>query len=732
MNSSSTVYPSSARDTEGDAQGERHRHKIKRTTQIASGSKQSGMATPIEFNPLIASAWADAIVALWRTAFAKGCLDPSQPLDVLDLMPGSGESVLQMIIALQSRIAVLPEFSGFIRYLPVAPRRDLLSVFRTHPEFRVYLENETIVPVLWDPERGDPCLIYSGRRATWSPSNPAAILSHHAWALEEQRLCAVHYGKLLEADIELLSNCSSPDREALHWRPLETSGLDKVLGLLLQACISKFNSVPLALPTGAVNQLQRISKLARNGFLLLCVAPGLTSEKQTRLSHFSDVIKHYRLHNTIPLNFWLISEYCSRMSALTCQTDLKPGVGSQAVVGNLKDLSNYLLPVSKPLGALTASTALYFVNAARAIASGRTDSQLDILLALIKRSEYDPEVLNVAAETIVDEMRNKPDFQRQPWIDALERIWSNHLPSKRTLALHRTIAPIAMRINAWAFARKVLERGIAIHGDHVLDLAHLAWCEMRTGNALRALSFIRRAELLNSQDRTVSEVLDTIVKKVHDWTGGWAVSVPSLTLPIVLEPLDVGHADALWYQYRDPQISVMTGLPPLPTLHATRCWITEHIADSSRRSYAIMHKNQGFIGYVGLSVADREAYFCFWIGADFQGGGISVEGGKLLMELGRKQGMAYAFTSAYQDNIRSLAALKKIGFAVLPVRALPPEHDRIFLFMNLSNNVVSDPVDKLKLYYENEKLPLYFPGQEKRRDAESGKAGFKNSCEESS
>lgn len=156
------------------------------------------MREPADFSPLVASAWADAIIAFWQSASVQGRLDPTQPLEVLDLMPGSGESVRILMRALEQRMAMLPGFAHSLRYLMVGHRRDSLTPTRWQSELQPSLQAEKLVTVLWDPGRGDPCLLRPGKRSAWKPINPVAVIAHDSWAKLGQRLCAVHYGRLLD------------------------------------------------------------------------------------------------------------------------------------------------------------------------------------------------------------------------------------------------------------------------------------------------------------------------------------------------------------------------------------------------------------------------------------------------------------------------------------------------------------------------------------------------------
>nr|WP_314623057.1 GNAT family N-acetyltransferase [uncultured Noviherbaspirillum sp.] len=681
---------------------------------------------PENFSPLMASVWADAVIAYWQAANVQQALDPDQPLDVLDLMPGSGESSLIMLRALAQRLHLLPDFVGALRYLLVGPSRALLDASRWQPEVRACLQANKIVPLLWDPGRDDPCLLHPGKRLPWRPINPVAVLAHDGWERLEQRLCAVHYGRLLEAKVGNLANCTSPAEEAREWHPLQTGHVNDRLTSLIKSCLSKFNSAPIPLPMGAIAMHERIASLASSGYLILASAPGLVSERQIRLHHFSDLIAHYRSRAAMPVNFYLLDEYGKTMGAISWQSELRPGCAVQLTVGNLPDPSRALSAALAFLKSGDACDAPSLVEAARAVASMRSGSRLNVLLALIRRAQYDPAVFNAAAFAIVDDLRSNPRVERTAWSEALERIWLNHLPVAHRPALHRKLAPAAMRVGAWRLARQVLTRGMEVHGEHALDLAHLAWCEMRTGHGTKALGLIKRAAALDASDATVQEVMHAVTAKVLGWNGGWSTSVSSQRLPISLEPLDVGHAEALSHQYRDPQIAFMTGLQSLTTLEATRKWIIEHVAEPGRKPYALMHSEHGFVGYVCLSVTAQEAYFCFWIGVDFQGERLSVEAACLLCALAKCQGVAHVFTSAYKDNARSLGALMRSGFSRLDIHALAPENDRIFFFLNLTDTPVADPASLLFSYYESEKLPLYFPGQEQRQAADQAVARLAN------
>jgi RimJ/RimL family protein N-acetyltransferase len=339
-------------------------------------------------------------------------------------------------------------------------------------------------------------------------------------------------------------------------------------------------------------------------------------------------------------------------------------------------------------------------------------ARLNTMLALLRQSEHDPDVFCAAGDTLLDALHATPDCNREAWSEALEQVWLNHLAAPEAAALHRQLAPAAMQVGDWALARRTLRRGMAIHGENANDLAHLAWVEARTGGIVDAERIARRALALEPESRMAREVVTRIGARLAARNGQWDVAIRHRSLPLVLEPLDVSHAEALLHQYRDPQIAVMTGLQPLATLEDARKWIGEHVDEPGRRAYAVMHADHGFVGYVCLSVSARESYFCFWVGVDFQGRRFAGEAARMACGFARERGINTIFTSAYDDNARSIRALERIGFIPLAVRALPPENDRLFLFMRTGCDTGGDPVAELIDYYEREKLPISFVPRE--------------------
>lgn len=152
--------------------------------------------------------------------------------------------------------------------------------------------------------------------------------------------------------------------------------------------------------------------------------------------------------------------------------------------------------------------------------------------------------------------------------------------------------------------------------------------------------------------------------------------------PWWLEPLDQRHAQALAAQYRNPDTSGMTGLPPIDEgLDATE-WIRLRNQESPA-TYAFMHARHGFVGYGDLFLDRDEGYLCLWMGEDFRGRGWGRALVQHLCALGQAAGLSVIWSSAYHRNLPSLRAMAAAGFLTLDLRAVPPDEERVFVYRPL-------------------------------------------------
>ncbi|MDB5798417.1 MAG: hypothetical protein JWP36_2319 [Paucimonas sp.] len=666
-------------------------------------------------NALTCDALAETIIHYWRHGLHNGTLDAQHALDIIDLMPGPGGAHGYMLLqALRRRLphAGLPALRW--RYLPVQSERALFREWLDTPEWQQAQREERMIPMLWNPEAGLPCLLDPAGRRAWNPANPAVLLAQEFLPAGQQRLFAAHYGKLLEAQLETLLAELNPDRNP--WHPADPASLSPDLAATLQAMLPRFNSAPLCWPQRAMDMIERLTSLATRGCLLLATAHGDASEAALRLRSFAQVLDACRQVSRPPVSFALLEQYFRRRGAQLVATSsgvdgaclqaaALPPQG-QAVAGAAENKGIASVILDPAWGRHAA-----LLQAMRSLAGGGERMPLAAALALLQCAGCDPQVFSAAFPALIPAFQAQAQQDRRGWAQALQAVWSQHLPQEDSI-LHREVAAVAMRIAEWGFARTVLTRGMQALGRNASDLGYLAWCDLRTGRKVAARKLLEEALAIDGADKIAGEVHERMLQRVDQSGSPWRVTIAHPTLPLVLEPLDQSHAEALLHQYRDPQIAVMTGLQALNTLDETRKWITEHNQEAGRQPYAVMHHDHGLVGYVCLSNSAPSTYFCFWVGVDFQGRGWSGPLATLLCDFARSQGYRQFFTSIYDDNTRSIRSLARVGFRPLSLRALAPDNDRCFYYWCDPDVSEAAATAELVAYHVREKLPLRFPGME--------------------
>ncbi len=259
-------------------------------------------------------------------------------------------------------------------------------------------------------------------------------------------------------------------------------------------------------------------------------------------------------------------------------------------------------------------------------------------VVLLRSSGHDPAVLAACIDTVLAASSTALGPQWQP---ILERVWANYRLPEQPDDFHRQLAHLAARARHWGLAKACLHAGLAAYGYDRETAALLARCEAACGHRV-------------SSDTTLA-----------------------------LVPLRHCHARALQRQYRDPDIAAMACLPPLESPGAAARWISAQRKTPGKLSYAVMHAHWGLVGVVGLHRSADTAYFYFWTGCDFQDQGFGRAAATLAWVRARALAIGHVYTSVYVDNMRSRRALDALGFTVLPVRAMPPHADLMFLHLAL-------------------------------------------------
>lgn len=676
--------------------------------EVDAGVSENQIDTPVAplhpgvFGPAVADQLAALIMRHWREAHRAGEIDAGQYVDIIDLCPGSGHSGRMLCAAIARRMVGLEAIR--FRYLPVVP--DSLPL-------AIPADAQTSSAAVWrrfawnlsDPGC-EPRL--QGDDNLYRAANPLVVLALDAWSQLPQQLYAVHYGKLLRAQLALTQSGGRQQENDNLWTNAESMEWGKALQPLLHRYLHEFNSSPIVFPSTGIEVVEKLVDLSAARALIISMGDGHSHERKLRLTAFSDVIGRYRESGQLPVNFQLLAEWMRARGGDVVDVALSSGNTLQLQLICAQGAHERLQTISRCIDSALFSSSHHLVEACKSLGSSVS---LATRLNLLQMSRHDPKVFAAGDKQIVLALSKGSDFDRDAWRSSLEKVWENHLMFPSDDTLHRRIATVAMHCSHWGFARSVLRRGMQIQGESPEDLSNLAWCEVRTGNLGSGKQLVARALAMDASNALALEIDKRIFERSALRDAHWLVELRHDTLPIVLEPFDQSHAEAYTRQYRDPQIAVMTGLPALKTVDEVRHWIVEQDKEKGRVNFAVMHQDWGFVGFINLAVSEHAAFFCFWTGVDFQGAGFATAAGRLACAYAAAQGVPVMLTSAYKDNHRSIRALRRIGFREMAIRACPPDQDRIFFSLIDPMAGEVDEADELVDYYVREKLPMQFEGR---------------------
>lgn len=636
----------------------------------------------LAISPLVARAWAEAIVRFWEHGQAAGKVNAEAPLYLFDLAPGDGQSAWQLLRALQRRTA---DGEGLrFCYVACGNDADALDALAAHPCFADDVGAGRFDSACLHPA-GKTLSLRAQGMALPHTENPVVLVSMGGFGVMPSDLYGVNQGHIIEGQVAQRAMPAEPDAMELDydWRTLDEAALrQSPHGAVLRHCLARFTGAPLLLPTAAIEAIDAFAGLSGGRYLLLSADHGCHTEQQVRL-HMLAPPATWPLHGrSVPVNYHALSVHQQQQGARTWARQLRDGgVVMHASCSESGEPSEEVFAaIVAPLQHAHPDDAASLATTAAAVAEHE-----DRLLALLRLSDYDPQVMHAGMPALLAQAPALDTTSRGEWQSALAQVWSRLFPSEAQAGQTFDIAMLAAELGHWPLAKAVLRSWLGVYGVHPTVLHHLAWSETATGNTETAIPLLEQALALEPEHAHCLALHRSLGEQLHHRAGlAWFHADAAASEELVLEPLGPEHVDSLVYQYRDRQIGEMTRLPDLDTPEEAHAWIEEQRHDGARQNFAVIHRDWGFIGMVGMRCAGEAAYFHFWIGSDFQDRGWGRQAAQLLFRQARCNGIANVFTSVYNDNARSRSALARLGFAGLDVRACEPDQDLLFLHLPLA------------------------------------------------
>jgi RimJ/RimL family protein N-acetyltransferase len=305
---------------------------------------------------------------------------------------------------------------------------------------------------------------------------------------------------------------------------------------------------------------------------------------------------------------------------------------------------------------------------------------LNQLMTLLRLSGYDTQLFLRCLPVVYDALTAMDSTQRRSWREAIVKGWDRLYWFEEINTQLLDLGVLAMRLSAWETARQIFGFLLTQHPECADSRYYLVATLLHHGHRTEALRLATQSLAMRADCQQMPGLHRYVVScqtqsesdPVYDpdWCGDGELS---------LQPLGTHYTDEFLHQYRDPSIAVMTSLPSFETLQQFDQWLDEQTALPHKSTYAVVHRTYGLVGVVSASRHQRDAFFYFWIGADYQNQGYGQRAATLLFKMLEKTvAIEQVFTSVFEDNSRSLRALAALGFEDLAVRAQEPDSDCVF------------------------------------------------------
>lgn len=584
-------------------------------------------------------------------------------LVVLDLAPGDGERGWQLLRLLSAETP--------ITYIACCDGEQEVRALRSHATLAAHLAagRYRVVPrpltqAAWEYLIGD------GDAAV-------AILAHDTFGAMHHALYACHYGEWLRARPMFM-----PDGAVqVEWRGEESTASE--VGRLADVYLAGLNSAAVLLPTGATACLAPLLAAAEGRWLLVSSERGTANLAEIRLGALAATPAEVFAGAPQPVNYHAM-EHWLRQSGAACGSTVEPGTG---IVWQIAHCEPGEAATETGLRALQAEAAKGWRTRGLPGVAQALTAQLDgaQAFALWQAAEWAPAMLATFEAQLVSAAGRLEAEALPIWREALAAACDQHFPPRVDDGFLFAAARLAANLDAWRTAQALIEQANRHYGTSADALRLLAHCQHMRGDSAGALASVELAVLEFGEQPALCEDRAALRACLARWRSlAWYDESIADETMLCLRPLGPEHAAAFRYQYRDPQICMMTRLPAFADDNELHAWMAERADEAGRMDLAIIHRASGFAGVVSAHRIDDCAFFHFWIGADFQGQGLAAPAIRLLCAQLVRLGVRRVFTTAYPDNLRSQRALRRAGFVELDIRALPPEDGMPFFCLDLA------------------------------------------------
>ena len=716
--------------------------------------------------PAMINAWvqsySESLVNWLLLGLEEDRFDLNRPIHILQMMQDKGAFGLKLLAQLQQTLGQEAFQNLPLCLLIVCDNQDDITLMQAHPSYRAYRESGKVnwlcfdeVNALIEQNESDLAIDFM--------ANPVALIAHHTLSSLPQQLVHCHYNQLYFAEVASLkptdesaqmdlaqgtlpsphSNLPISWQERVRQEKLKDKVSEKeaqqdfaqaqiplayrwhhinpdefVKSQLasnelhapyldyLNYQLSQGISQVLYLPVQASNLLNQLVNRCDKGLLCLITDDaverhGLNDAQDTEL------LKHEPNSSpAMPLALAPMIASLKNTQVAVQKTDQIHSVFSWVSISsrvlteegglNETDQEHFNL-IAAPLLEQTNRQQERIFNSLQGATKVLDDKQI---LAYLSTHQYEPALCALFLPRLLE--TGVLVSLRQPWCEALSKVWIQHTPLGRGDEFTFKLGLLAIDLGHWPLAKACFIACMEIDEPNTPCLHNLALAKFATGQIKMALSCTQLALELSPEDEQAKALNDDIYAyqarcSALSWFDDKDNQVQQKqaddTNPLTLQPLGQHHLSEFYLQYRRTDIAqrlrgvTFDSLAEL-TDHIWPNWLQEGATkegDSQEDSklekahFALVHPELGFVGAVVFDFNEddasqnetdepsaQSAHLSFWIGCDYQKQGFGKAGVMLAIEhikgLANRLKLKQIQTTAWAHNTASRRILAQMRF----------------------------------------------------------------------
>jgi tetratricopeptide (TPR) repeat protein len=466
----------------------------------------------ITSNPFIARGYGQ-VVAAWvrdwqraaEAADAALCpaLDPGQPIHLIELGSGCGRFAYHF---LKQFFATWPSRSHGprVRFVMTDFTERNVLYWMDHPKLRRFVEAGCLDFACFNPlTDGELHLRVSGELLTAEDTaNPVAFLANYVLDGLPQDAFSIIGGQLHEC----LATVSSPEAELdlsdpdliarvnvrYEHRPTDTDYYeDQAWNQVLEAYQDRLDDTVVLFPVGALLALENLSRFGAGRGLFLSADKGYESEESLLRQGEACIAVHGSF--SLMVNYHALAEVMRRKGGralLPCRRHVHL-VAAAIVIGS-------------PPGDVSATCSAFDQVMSRvgpddhfALKKGLEKLyallSLDELLAYIRLSGYDANIVRGCAPAMVEQLPTATEAHKRDLDQVIQQAWEMYYPIGEERDLASSLGELRLAMSDYAGAFEFFEHALELEGPTSQTLYYLAVCHLRLRQWGVALDVVQRA-----------------------------------------------------------------------------------------------------------------------------------------------------------------------------------------------------------------------------------------------